>query len=164
MTLAEEIIAASIKREHRMQTFFALLGLVVSIGMLYAFYDKNTFLFIIGIAMILGALVLLRTVWRYSSIEAHPIMRQLQDRPKEVIWVYAMVIERMPFGIHLNRSSTMFFKKTDGTEICFSIPYKKLKSLHQSLEKQLPHATFGYSIEKAQWYTANPWMLYRGED
>jgi len=88
----------------------------------------------------------------------------LQKEPKRIVWVYSIVTKRMPFGFQINQSGTMYFKLLDGDELTLSFPASELKSISEMLNYHLPHATFGYTKEREQWYMAHPELLLRQED
>lgn len=162
--IVENIIQRAIRKDIRMQFFFGFIACFIAFLLGYSFYGENVFLCIIAVAIFLGALLLLRNVWTYRKLNQHPILNLLSQKPQSVIWVYTVLTQRMPFGLQFSQTGTVYFKKTDGTEQSLSIPAKELNSLSDALQKILPHATFGYSVDKAQWYTADPWMLYREEE
>jgi hypothetical protein len=53
----------------------------------------------------------------------------------------------------------LYFKLSNGDEITVSLRPQKLKVISKFLNRLLPHASFGYSHDRAQWYHVHPDML-----
>jgi hypothetical protein len=108
----------------------------------------------LGIAII--ALRLLSRLWRHASVDDHPLFRLLRDKPEQIVWVYGMATQWMPFGIEVQNSGLLYIKLIDGTEFCLSLRHDKLKLVSRTLRRFLPRAVFGYSPERAEQYRVNP--------
>jgi hypothetical protein len=87
----------------------------------------------------------------------------LEHHPRQIVWVYSIVTERLPFGFNVARAGLMYFKLADGDEITVSLPAERLPWISRYLNDRLPHATFGYSRDREQWYLASPYLLLREE-
>ncbi len=87
----------------------------------------------------------------------------LEHRPRHIVWVYAVVTERLPFGLQFGSSCTMYFKLLDGDEVSVGLSVKEQRDVSATLNRLLPHATFGYTRDREQWYMADPAMLIRHE-
>ena len=82
----------------------------------------------------------------------HPLRILLHQHPQAIVWVYTVRTQRMPFGIELLSGGTIYFFLADGEELSIGLPDDQLKLVSHTLSRLLPHATFGYSPEKARRY------------
>ncbi len=98
------------------------------------------------------------TVWQPHR---HPVWLQIKENPKQIVWVYSKDVQTSPYGLEVSGHAVMFFKLLDKNELSISVPRKKARALSESLNPVLPHATFGYTLERAQWYVADPSFLIR---
>lgn len=156
-----------IKAEIRENKLILLVFLTIaSLGLfLFVFsFNKNIFLMFwaIGITF-LGSFFAWR---RFILIKKRqfPLSNLLRDEPEKIVWVYSILTQRMPFGFEVNQTGTMYFKLIDGDELTVSLPADQLKSVSRSLNTRLPHATFGYTKEREQWFMAHPAMLLKDEE
>ncbi len=94
----------------------------------------------------------------------HLLIQLLLNDPRKIVWVYSLSTQSMPYGFHINRFGLMYFKLIDGDELSVSLPANKLRAVSKSLNAHLPHATFGYTKEREQWYMAHPGMLWKGDE
>ena len=134
-----------------------LLGLV-----LFQFAINTSIILLIfsTIIIIPGAYLLIQQV-PYWFGRPHPLKELVEFESENIVWVYAQVIQRMPYGIETARTCTIYFKLIDAREWSIRMPEAEWKIVGPWLQQQLPHATFGFNIEKEQWYAADPAMLYR---
>lgn len=100
------------------------------------------------------------TFWQ---AEHTTIWQLLKNRPQEIVWVYSELTETSPYGVKISNSGLLFFKLINGEQITLSVPAKYLHEFSSALNPALPHATFGYTDERAQWYIASPELLIRYE-
>ena len=154
-----------IKSAEQKENILILLASVILIGIgtliVWSFLEENIFLVIIGFSItILGIYFAFLRIAVLMNDE-YPITTVLLKKPRKVVWVYSVVTQRMPFGFVINHSGTMYFKLIDGSEMTLSLPAEELKSISEMLNYHLPHATFGYSKEKEQWFLAHPEMLLK---
>ena len=109
-------------------------------------------LFILGFKFLYETL----TVWQ---VHRHPVWLQITKNPKQIVWVYSKDVQTSPYGLEVSGHAVMFFKLLDKSELSISVPRKQAHALSESLNPILPHATFGYTVERAQWYVADPALL-----
>lgn len=105
-----------------------------------------------------GGIATAALYWLYRILTDQPIAywrRELRDNPDDIVWVYGMVTERMPFGFRLGAMATLHLMDRDGGMHAFGLKPKELKLVTKTLNRVLPHADFGYSPERE--------MKYRGE-
>lgn len=154
-----QLLQRCVEREQRMQLIaFSLMLLAGLVCCLFAFHD-NALLTIAGLTFtVLGITALFHI---YQNWNDDRLMRILRHQPKKIVWVYSVVIQRSPFGVHLFQNCTLFFKLVDGDEISVMIPPNKQKLATHTLNRLLPHASFGYSPERAEQYQKNPKELLR---
>lgn len=136
------------------------LGLLILIFAL----SKSSLLAVVGvIALFFGLRFGYRTILERPN-DRHPLNLLLLNRPKDIVWVYSVVTEWMPFGLKFGNSSLMYFKLIDGEEFCLSIPEKQIEPISRFLNNLLPHTTFGYTQDREQWYMAAPELLIRYDE
>lgn len=102
-----------------------------------------------GLVAVVCAVTLLVQHLR-SRPDSHPIYLLLHHHPEAIVWVYTIQTQRMPFGIELFSGGTIYFHLANGEFFSLGIPNDKLKLVSHTLSRCLPHATFGYSAEKAR--------------
>lgn len=156
-------IKAAEKRENVLILLGFMIVLVIGAALVLVFYKRSIILLLIGMATtILSAKVAYKRLSMLSSGEM-PLTTILMKEPRKIVWVYAIVTQRMPFGFEVNQTGTMYFKLIDGNEITLDFPAKELKPISEMLNYHLPHATFGYTSEREQWYLAHPALLMKNE-
>ena len=111
-------------------------------------------LLIVGFKFLYETLV----VWQTHK---HPIWLQITQNPEQIVWVYSKDVQTSPYGLEVSGHTVMFFKMLNKSELSLSVPRKKSRLLSESLNVALPDTTFGYTIERAQWYMADPSLLIR---
>lgn len=151
-------------RRERWQKYIASLLLMAGAGltMQWAWAHSGLFLVLLGASLfLLGGYYAYRH-WPLRPLR-HPLLDLLRHRPEDIVWVYSIVTQRLPFGLQFQRKATLYFKLVDRGEHTVSLSAKQAKAVSESLNARLPHATFGYSQEREQWYMASPLMLLRGE-
>ncbi len=151
------------KREKGLILLVFTMVFIVGVGMSFLFYDKSIIMLIVGIFVTILGIVLILKHYRDYFSDHLSLVEILENNPQKVVWVYSVLTQRMPFGFQINQTGTMYFKMIDGNEILLTLPATELKSVSEMLNDKLPHATFGYTKEREQWYIAHPEMLIRGE-
>lgn len=114
---------------------------------------------IIGVFPLMAGTMFLFPALQEFPIKKNPMMQLLEEEPEKIVWVYSIVVERMPFGLKVFSQSTLYFKLIDRGEYSVGIPEKYIDVVTRMLNKKLRHATFGFSQEKEQWYIASPELL-----
>ncbi len=143
----------SLEREHRTKQVAALC--LVIAGLLLCFMNLRSSATLPFAGSLLACLGL---YWLFRMLGLQPVAawrEELRARPERYVWVYGLVTERMPFGLNLMRSATLYLVEGDGTVHDFSLPAGKLLLVTKTLNRLLPHAEFGYTEERE--------MRYRGE-
>jgi hypothetical protein len=153
------LIRRAVLREILIQ-FFLYMGLMlVSLAVTWYCSRTSALFTLAGLFFsFLGGLYCIR-LSRYWPVDHHPLLQLLDHEPGQVVWVYTLVTERMPYGLSTSRYGLLYFKLIDGEELCISIPVQRLRLVSHYLNRLLPHATFGYSPNKEQLYRINPEML-----
>jgi hypothetical protein len=154
-------IKAAEKREKVLILLGSTILLIIGLVLILMFYSRSIILLLIGISItILGIKFIYKHLPMINTGEM-PFMTILLKEPQRVVWVYAIVTQRMPFGFQVNQTGTMYFKLIDGNEITLTFPASELKNISEMLNYHLPHATFGYTKEREQWYLAHPALLMK---
>jgi hypothetical protein len=129
--------------------------------MTYFFFQVNTILSVFGLGALVGGLYFSYQVLKIRRVEDTPFWRLLHNNPKMIVWVYSVVTQRMPFGLQFFQNGILYLKLRNGDEVSLSLPAHTLKDVSSFLNEQLPHATFGYTEDRAQWFRAAPELLLR---
>ena len=158
---AMRILRSAVRKELRIKILAAMGLLGIGISMVAIFFNRNIILVVIGLAGIVFGIRFGFELFRLRRVGDHPLFRCLLNRPGQIVWVYSVVTQRMPFGFQTARSGLLYFKLIDGSEITVGLPEKHLRLVSHYMNRLLPHATFGYSRDKEQWYMASPEMLLR---
>lgn len=116
---------------------------------------------IMGLAFSVIGLKLLAQNLRQSQIEHSPLVYLLLNEPEQIVWVYSVMTQRMPFGLEWSKNGIMYFKLLDGDEITVTLAAGDLRLVSKFLNRLLPHASFGYSKEKEKMYEINPEHLLK---
>ncbi len=162
----KELLFTVLKRERSLKLTASIImlfgGAVFMWLMLNSAYNRLAVL----CALVSMTLLIFGFKFLYDTIDSwHPhnttIWEIIKNRPRDIVWVYTELTETLPYGVKVTGKGTIFFKMIDRKEISLSVPAKYLKPLSESLNPVLPHATFGYTSERAQWYVASPDFLIR---
>lgn len=157
------LIEKSLKQERHQKLIVGLLALVAGVALAsrFPFKPNEWFLGILTLVLlVVGVLIIVKLI-RNWEVEKMELIHLLKYEPTEIVWVYAIQTSRLPFGIQLQQDCTMYFKLMNRDFIEIKLPKSKIKMVSAVLNEFLPHATFGYSVEKAQWYVASPELLLK---
>jgi len=150
-----EIITKSVTTESWTHLVFAL-----SISLLggYLIFSPNILIFI-GIGILGGGLFYLFKTFQTGNVEKNPLIKQLRDHPEEIVWVYSILTQRMPYGFEISKNGIMYFKLLNGDEMTITVREQHIPIVAKMLNKMLPHASFGFTKDREQWYIADPALL-----
>ncbi len=156
-----QILQRAMRRERYWQlaAFSAMLvmGLVCCC---FAFHN-NALITIAGLTFSVLSITALYHL--YPNREENLLMYLLENQPKQIVWIYTVLLQRMPFGISLNQSCIIHFKLLEGDEMTVVIPIRYNKLVSKTLSRLLPHCTFGYTIEREHQFQKSPASLLRTE-
>lgn len=155
------LIEAALRREARQQLAASVVLLFAGIGLGAWGFEKSVLLSVLGLGVFVIALRLVFKTIRRLRVALHPLHQLLHQEPRQVVWVYSVVTQWMPFGLRFGQFSLLYFHTLQGKHYSISIPSTKIKLLSKYLNRLLPHATFGYSHEKAELYRTRPAKLIR---
>ena len=143
----------SMEREHRSKQLVALALVVggLSAALLGLRYSA-VLPFAGSLAATLGVYWLVRLL---GNQPAAAWREDLREHPERIVWVYSLLTERMPFGLKLMRSGTLYLVENNGEVHDFSLGADQLLLVTKTLNRLLPHAEFGYTEERE--------LRYRGE-
>ena len=154
-------IQNALKRELRAKLLASVaLLLFGELLCIYAF-QLNGAIVVVGIVLTVLGIKFTRDALLNRKVEQTPLMRLLSKEPIKIVWVYSEVTQRMPFGLEFSKEATIYFKLIDGDEVTLSMPEKEIKNVLNILNTKLPHASFGFTKDREQWFMADPAMLYR---
>lgn len=157
------LIAKSLRRERNQKLIVGVAVLAFGVGLAscFPFEPHEWFLVFLTLALLVVGILIIVKLIRNWELEEVGLLRLLKYEPMEIVWVYAVQTSRLPFGIQLQEECTMYFKLMNRDFIEIKLPKSKIKMVSESLNLILPHATFGYSVDNAQWYVANPALLLK---
>ncbi|MEM6697886.1 MAG: hypothetical protein AAF806_31985 [Bacteroidota bacterium] len=161
--IAINLLKEAAKREQRTKLLSAMVLLVFALVFIALFFGKNNPLSVVGLIALLFAVQFAYQYFKYLDVQQMPLFVLLKRKPQDIVWVYSVVTERMPFGFKINHNALMYFKLLDRDSICLAVPAERAEVISSGLNYLLPHATFGFSEDKEQLYMAAPEMLLRGK-
>lgn len=156
-----EVIKKTEVKEYRSLLILGVALILLGFVLAGLFFRRSVLLSVIGLGCLISGVKLV-----YDKLPPYrqgrlPVSHLLQHNPRQIVWVYSIVTQRMPFGFEINQSGIMYFKCLDKTTYSLALPSAELRSTAEQLNELLPHATFGYTEEREQWYLAHPGMLYK---
>lgn len=156
----------ALRRERHLKLLATILILSGGIAFMVLIFLANTVSLSLVCALAAMSLMVLGFKFLYETLtvwqtEKHPLWQQVTQQPKDIVWVYTKIVETSPYGLQVSGHAVMYFKLINGGEWNISVSRRRVRALSESLNPALPHATFGYSVERAQWYVADPYLLIR---
>lgn len=158
---AMRLLYRAVQRERNTKLAFSLVLMTAATVMPYFNKSRNKFIFGICLVAFLVGLQLLYKIIRKSRSEDEKLLHLLKNNPRQIVWVFSIATQAMPFGFHLWDTGVMYFKLLDGDEISVNLPSKKLKMVSKFLNRLLPHASFGYSDERQAQFDQDPKLLIK---
>jgi len=134
--------------------FLTALGLL---GLLWTW--GQVILVAVSLILLMIGIYVLSLAVKGWEVEEQELMQTLLHHPQQIVWVYSVVTQRIPFGFEISNSGVLFFKLIDGNEFSVELPHQDLTAISKSLNQVLPHATFGFTKDREQWYLASPELL-----
>lgn len=150
--------------ECQSQLVALFLLLLTSTALLLYTFEESIIFPALGLMGIIISIQLIYRIARSLNIEEHRLIWLLKNQSHAIVWIYSVKTERLPFGFKLSKSTTLYFKLSDGSEISVNVPPRNLKVISRYLNRLLPHATFGYSHNRAQWFQIHPDMLRKEKE
>lgn len=154
-----------LRYELRLKLVVVGICLAAAAALIAAAYYSQTHLWslFLGTAMVVLAITakMLRDIIKEKPFKENNLVVLLHQSPQIFVWIYKVEINFAPAGIHLKRSSALIFKLTNSTDMQVRGNSKDIEKVEAALHLMLPHATFGFSKEREQWYIANPYLLWR---
>jgi hypothetical protein len=127
----------------------------------YSIVKGNGLLAVFGLGAVIIWLRIVFSVLNRRRVIDSPLIQTLMRHPGQIVWVYAVVTNRMPFGFQVAQNGLMYFKLINGDAFTLSAPIQELKVISRFLNRLLPHATFGFTKDREQWYMAAPELLLK---
>jgi hypothetical protein len=162
-TAAFRQIASSLIRERNQKLVTAIVSIIIAIILALQFdFQKNEWILAVLIITftVIGLLIIVNLInnWQLEKLQ---LVNLLKNKPKEIVWIYSVQTNRLPFGIQFTYDCTMYFYLLNGDFITVDLPKEKVIEISETLNLYLKHATFGYSQDNEQWYMANPELLLK---
>lgn len=153
------VIHDGIRRDLWLKLAVGLVLLAAGFGLAMVFYKKYNLLAVLGMGLALPGAWFVREWVRRPRVEDDALWQVLHRAPKQVVWVYTQEERLMPLGLFLAERGTLFIMLLDGSELTLALPARKLKLASHYLRRLLPHAVFGFSVERKQQFESNPSLL-----
>lgn len=159
-----QILKSALLRDRNLKIIIGLLLVLFSIGTILIIanklppktvYSLSFLLILIGFA---GIYFLIQGLLRYDT-QSNFLLQLINYNPQLVVWVYYRKIKSAPFGIHILQFNTLFIFLSNKEFIALPMPEREIQELLPKLKKQMPHAVFGYSKQRAQLYEVSPDLL-----
>ena len=158
-----EAIRKALKREIRLKLLASVVLLLFGeLLCIYAF-QLNGAIVVVGIVLTVLGIKFTRDALLNRNIEKTPLMQMLSKEPKKIVWIYSVMTQRMPFGLEFSNDVTIYFKLINGDDLTLNMSQSEADKTLKMLNFKLPHATFGYTQDREQWFMADPALLYREE-
>ncbi len=164
MAIALKQIKSYLRKELLQQLILGLFLLIVGVGLVWLSFSRDTVWTVLGLVSVGVGVRLIYLGRDYRRVEQTPLGRILLQKPEQIVWVYSIVTQRMPFGVEIMNNGLMYFNLIDGRVLTLSLPRSLLRPLSEQLNVYLPQATFGYTQDREQWFVANPELLLRDTD
>ena len=160
---ALKAIYESIRKERLQKWIVAMLIIPVSIFLITHFYQTDFLLVIIGLVGLSISVILVISLIQGGGLEKHPVYKILSEQPRDIVWVYSIKTQRLPFGISLFENTYLYFADTKSHLFSLKVRDKDIKIIMRKLNQWVPWASFGYSEQKELSYRENPNSLIKKE-
>ena len=155
------------ERFEKLRLLTALIFLIFFL-IFFSYFQNNPaakqLLLIFAMITFVGIIFFTRDILRFWKPESSALMQQLQKSPKNIVWVYLLKVELIPFGINFKKENTLCLRLLNGDMLQIKIPESDSSTIMEKLELMLPHATFGYNREREQLYGIHPELLLKEKD
>jgi len=162
-TAAFRQIEISLIRERNQKLASAIVSIILAVFLALQFnFKKNEWILAVLVITfsLVGTLILINLINNWQS-EKFELIDLLKNKPKEIVWIYSVQTNRLPFGVQFTYNCTMYFYLLNRDFITIKLPKNEVIKTSETLNLYLKHATFGYSQDNEQWYMANPELLLK---
>lgn len=157
------VIRDGIRRDLWLKLAVGLALLAGGVALAALFYHKHKLLAVLGVGMALPGAWCVREWVRRPRVEDDPLWQVLHRTPGQVVWAYTQEERLMPLGLLLVERGTLYVMLLDGSELTLALPSRKLKLALHYLHRLLPHAVFGFSVERRLQFENDPTSLAKPE-
>lgn len=161
LIIAMNLLRQSAAREQQIKLIVGSVLVTVGLLLLLFFFEENTLFPIAGLTALAFGIHSAYAYFTYRDLDRLPLFQTLKYRPKQIVWIYAVMTERMPFGFKVSRNALMYFKLIDGQTYDVKVSPKRAEVISAGLNHLLPHTTFGYTEERELRYQKAPATLLR---
>jgi len=109
-----------------------------------------------GVALVTAALACLYYLYGSGHYRRSGLWRRLRERPESFTWVYAVAVQRIPFGFFLSEQYRISLACEDGQRFDLQVKSSEYRAVMLLLERTLTRAVFGWSRERQQEWERNP--------
>lgn len=160
---AMQALEKAVIREIWLEKAVALSLFLTGCGLMWRCYPDQPLLAGLGVLLaVIGVRfgVSAVKIWRAAQ---HPLLQLLRRQPQRIVWIYSVAKDLMPFGLYVFSRGTFYFQLDDGRSLDLSVPARQLKLISRTLNRLLPEASFGYSVERRQLFAVDPSRLRRSQ-
>ena len=162
---AYQYLVRALRREQQVQLVARTFLILVSATVGNQFVRVNWTISMVAFSgLFVGILLLIRLLRSKPWDDHHALLELLEHTPERVVWVYGTVTEQMPFGFKVTQGGVLYFKLLNGDDHSVGMSPQHLKLVSRFLNRVLPHATFGYTKERAAAYQTDPRSLLRTQE
>lgn len=161
---AMQALKKAVVREIWLEKAVALSLFLTGCGLMWGCYPDQPLLAGLGVLLaVIGVRfgVSAVKIWRAAQ---HPLLQLLHRQPQRIVWVYSVSKDLMPFVLYVFSRGTFYFQLDDGRSVDLSVPARQLKLISRTLNRLLPDASFGYSVERRQEFAVDPKRLRRSQE
>lgn len=93
--------------------------------------------------------------------QSRDVRKKLREAPGDIVWVYRVEKEVMPFGVMVFKKAHYCLGLSNGDSLIFPLMEEIVHPFYREMSTYLPHATFGHSVDNEQLFRVDPEMLRR---
>lgn len=116
-----------------------------------------------GVALTLGALACLYYLHGSGHYRRSGLWIRLRRDPASFTWVYAVAVQRIPFGFFVSEQYLITLACADGQRYELRVGSAEYRAVMLLLERCLTAAAFGWSRERQQAFERDPTALRRDQ-
>lgn len=161
-----DILKKSLRRDQLLKLIIGAFMIVVGVWIASNIESYFTSIIMLGggaFLLVFYGVILVKTGFTFINVNGHPLYQLLQEKPKKIVWVYSILTVHQPFGFQLFKRGTLYFKLSDREVFEIYLKEKEILPFTESLTDMLPHASFGYTKEREEWYETEPLLLLQND-
>lgn len=159
-----QIIETALRQNRNLKVGMGTSLILLSLTVILTTLDGMQARTALGIALLCmmlgftGLYFLLNGILRYDT-QKNYLLKLITQQPEQVVWVYYLKVENMPFGVRVMQFTTLYIHLLNHEKISIQMSEAKIQLLMNLLRHRLANATFGYSKMREQLYQISPSLL-----